>query len=167
MPTKIQTALRSHSSASELYNTQDQFSSIKFPTNPATANEKKNVLEYYAKGKIDRDAYGKKCRQYDTEIRKVRSKRDELLEKVPTFHKNDTLEIGVERYCDFVKKRLRKCGDFDSKRQLLLDYIRKIIFTKGKVELHGSVPTLPEVYSESEQTSETKGLKFIVKKEIH
>ncbi|OGG56698.1 hypothetical protein A3D71_02545 [Candidatus Kaiserbacteria bacterium RIFCSPHIGHO2_02_FULL_55_20] len=130
------------------------------------AREKKDVLEQYAKGLLKRDIYGKKCDEYDQKIDAEKSERNKLLSTVPALHKKSVIDESVGKYCGSLKNRLEKCADFNARRQLLLDYLYKITFARGRVELHGSIPMHLDAYLDPEQTSEAKETKFVIASKI-
>jgi len=119
---------------------------------------KRDILERYAKGKIDRGVYSKRCKQYDVEISKTKDKRDELLTTVPTLHKKDTVEMNVGQYCNTLKNQFKKCTNFNTKRKFLQDHIEKVIFTHGRVSIVGSVPI--------QDTEDNNALPFRIEDEI-
>ncbi|KKW19793.1 MAG: hypothetical protein UY63_C0006G0035 [Parcubacteria group bacterium GW2011_GWA2_51_10] len=127
--------------------------------------EKKDILEQYAKGQLNRDNYGRKCHEYDQKIDGVKTERNKLLSMVPALHKRSVVDTSIEKYCDAARTRLEKCADFDTKRQLLLDYLQKVAFVRGKVEVHGSVPIQLAAYSDPEQSSEAREVGFVIKSE--
>jgi hypothetical protein len=81
---------------------------------------------------------------------------------MPGLHRRDIIESSLEQYCTNLKTRIEKSSDFDSKRQLLLDYIEKIVFVKETVEIHGSVSILLDAYRDHDQTSESGKIKFVL-----
>lgn len=124
--------------------------------------EKKSVVDLYANGQIDRERYGKKCQTYDTDIKGVRIERDQLLAAVPALHKKDVVETSVEQYSTTLKNKWEKSTDFDSRRQLLLAHVDRIVLANGKVDLHGSIPVGLESYANPEQSSNVRKIAFVI-----
>jgi len=123
---------------------------------------KRHVLALYAQGEVDRSEYSKRCLQHDQEISKAKNERKDLLSTMPALHQDDIVDASLKRYCNTLKTRFEGCTEFESKRQLLLDYIQQVAFNSGKVELHGSVPIHLKAYEDSEQTSEARKIDFSI-----
>jgi len=129
-------------------------------------NRKREIVDLYAKGKINRAEYGKKCQQYDAAINEAKNTRTALLTMIPALHQKGTVESSVESYCNGLKSRLQNCADFDTRRQLMLNYIKQIVFARGKVEVHGSVPIQLGAYSDPDQSSEASEIRLVIERKI-
>jgi hypothetical protein len=125
-------------------------------------NEKRDTLELYAKGNIERATYSKKCMEYDNEMRSVKNERSTLLATIPALHKKNTVDTSLEQYCNALETRFKKCADFNSKRQLLRDYIHQVVLTNGKIKVCGSVPVQLDAYTDPDQPSDAKEIKFSI-----
>ncbi len=124
---------------------------------------KQNSLTAYARGEITHAEHSTKCKECDIEIAHLKEELRNLLANVPTLHRDNVVEANIERYTNTFKTRLAETNDFDSTRQLLRDYIKHIIFTRGNVEIHGAIPILLNAYSEPDQTSEVQ---FVIKSQV-
>jgi site-specific DNA recombinase len=129
-------------------------------------NCKKGVVDLYARGEINRAEYGKKCQQYDAAINAAKNTRTALLTMIPALHQKNTVESSVESYCNSLKSRLQNCADFDTRRQLMLNFVKQIVLTRGKVEVHGSIPIELSAYSDPDQSSEASEMRFVIEKKI-
>ena len=49
------------------------------------------------------------------------------------------MEAGIAQFCENAPARLKRCRDFASKRQFLLDRVEKVTFIDDSVTIHGSV----------------------------
>ncbi|MBN1325548.1 recombinase family protein [Candidatus Falkowbacteria bacterium] len=128
--------------------------------------EKRGVLNLYISGNLNRNMYAQKCLWYDNEINKLNFNKNELIKKIPILHKDEVIDISIQRYCQSVKTRLEKCLDFDSKRQFLLDYIEEIFYTEGKVKLVGSIQIKLKSHEDSNQSSEDGKIGFSIESVI-
>jgi hypothetical protein len=54
----------------------------------------------------------------------------------------------------------KKCHDFASKRQFLVDYIEQITYYNDKIIVHGAVPI--KTGKQSENHEETSRLEFLI-----
>lgn len=117
---------------------------------------KRNALELYAKGDISREVYRAQCKQYDDDIKRAKDERNTVLGAIPILHKEDVVDASLRHYCGTLKTRLATAVDFDSQRQLLLEYIEKVVFLRDKMELHGAVPILLSA------SSDAKNMSFVV-----
>jgi len=75
------------------------------------------------------------------------------------------VDFSVAWNCKSTKSQLEKC-DLDLKRQFLLEYVEKIIFTKDKISLQGSIPILLDAYKDPEHTSDARKISFFIERKI-
>ncbi len=143
--------------------TELRLQNLEYKINKLTS-EKNNLLKSYIGGEISREAYAKKAVLSDQEIINARAERTELINKIPNLHQGETVETSIENYCKSIKNKLRKCNDFNSKRQLALEHIQKIVFTNGQVKVYGSIPIQLKAYEDPDQTSEARKIEFIIQK---
>lgn len=111
---------------------------------------------------MSREGYAKKAVLFDQEIKATKTEKSELINKIPALHQNDTVELSIENYCKSVKNKLGKSVDFNIKRQLMLEFIQKIIFTDGLVKVCGSIPVQLKAYEDPDQTSEASKIEFVI-----
>ncbi len=123
-------------------------------------NLKKRVIELYANGKIDQAEYRKRCRAHDEEIAERKVARTGILQSVSALHQRNVIETSLEKYCNDLTARYKSSDEFSSRRQLVLDYIQRIVFSRGKVAVYGSVPILLEAYADHDQTSNARQINF-------
>ena len=71
---------------------------------------------------------------YDNEINKLKSDRMEMLKKVPLIQKTEIVNTSITQYCEGIKLCYKKCNDFETKRQFLLDYVDHITLLSGMTE---------------------------------
>jgi site-specific DNA recombinase len=128
--------------------------------------QKKRILDLYAMGGLDRNNYVQKCLWYDNEANKVRAVREELIKKIPILHKKEVMKVSVQNYCERVKTGLKKCVDFDTRRQFLLDHIERIIYKERHVILHGSVPVRLKAYEDPNQSTTLSKVGFQIESKI-
>ena len=124
------------------------------------AKEKRDVLDLYAKGKLDRRHYAGKCIWYDREIARVRADRDELLKKIPLLHKSGVVDASVRQFCSVARTRFEKAVDFENKRKFLLDHIESVIYYPDKITIVGSVPIQLPAYADPDQPSDASKIIF-------
>jgi hypothetical protein len=122
---------------------------------------KKRIIDLYASGELEKDAYITKNLEYDNELNRLKGEKEDLLKKIPLLHKKQIIDMSIKQYCDNAKTRFDRATDFDTKRQFILDYIEKIVYNNEKVEIHGSVPIKLKTYEESD--SELARIEFCIK----
>jgi hypothetical protein len=62
------------------------------------------------------------------------------MQSMSLLDQQDAVEAAIAQFCEDARARLKRCRDFASKRQFLLDHVEKVIFIDDKVTIHGSVP---------------------------
>jgi site-specific DNA recombinase len=100
---------------------------------------KRRIIEVYASGDLSKDAYIARNRAYDAEAIELRRQKAELIQSTPLFDQQDAVNAGIAQFCEDARGRLKRCRDFTSKRQFLLDHVEKVTFVDDKVTIHGSV----------------------------
>lgn len=102
--------------------------------------DKKQTLNLYANGKLNRSEYTEKCLWLDNEVKKVKLEKDELITKIPNLQNEEIIDVSLRRYCETVRARLEKCSNFETKREFLLEYISEIIFVSGSITINSWIP---------------------------
>jgi hypothetical protein len=77
---------------------------------------------------------------------------------LPVLHDADAVGASVRDFCERARARLENCHDFESKRQFLADYVARVVYTRYKVTLRGSVPLRP--LADRDQPSIATALEF-------
>ena len=85
------------------------------------------------------------------------------LSRKQSLNGHESLNLRLRQFCETAKARFERCADFDTKRQFLLDHVRKVIFLRDKVTLVGSVPI--ELNQEG-QSSAGRNVAFRIEGEI-
>jgi hypothetical protein len=106
----------------------------------ALHEQKRRIVDIYASGDLSRDGYIEKNRKLDGMIETLRTKGKELADNAVLLREDEAIAIGIEQFCENARVRFKKCTDFLSTRQFLLDYVEKVTHVKDKVALHGRVP---------------------------
>lgn len=106
----------------------------------ALGARKQRVMDVYAGGDLAKEEYVAKSREYDNEILFLTKRKMAILEQIPLFRKTQLVDMAIQQYCEAVKLRYKKCVDFETKRQFLLDYVEKVVYWNDKIAVHGSVP---------------------------
>jgi hypothetical protein len=52
----------------------------------------------------------------------------------------DFVDASIRQFCASARARLQECADFDAKRDFLLSHIERVVFSRYKVMIVGSVP---------------------------
>jgi site-specific DNA recombinase len=123
--------------------------------------EKKRLIDLYAADELSEAAYVDGNVALDQELQHLAARRAALL---PVLHDADAVGASVRDFCERARARLESCHDFESKRQFLTDYVARIVYTRYKVTLRGSVPLRP--LADSEQPSMANALEFQIEGEI-
>jgi site-specific DNA recombinase len=100
---------------------------------------KKRIIEVYASGDLSNDDYIARNRAYDAEATELRHQKAELMQSTPLLDQQDAVEACISQFCEDANARLKRCHDFVSQRQFLLDHVEKVTFIDDKVTIHGSV----------------------------
>lgn len=166
-PSKLQDCLIGYkpNSNSAKQQTQNQFKIIDQKVEQLSS-AKKNAVELYATGELNRIEYSQQAQHYDSELKKAKNDRAQLLATVPGLHKRSIVEPSLRQYCNGLKARLENSDDFDSKRKFCLDYIEQIVFTEGRVRLYGTIQAELNAYADPEQTSEARKVPFVIESSI-
>jgi hypothetical protein len=83
---------------------------------------------------------------------------------LPVLQDADAVGASVRDFCERARARLENCHDFESKRQFLADYVARVVYTRYKVTLRGSVPLRP--LADRDQPSMASALEFRIEGEI-
>jgi hypothetical protein len=102
--------------------------------------EKKRLIDLYAADNLSEAAYVDRNVALDQELHRLTQKRAALL---PVLQDADAVGASVRDFCERARARLENCHDFESKRQFLADYVARVVYTRYKVTLRGSVPLRP------------------------
>jgi site-specific DNA recombinase len=103
-------------------------------------DRKRRIIEVYASGDLSKDAYIARNRAYDAEAVELTSQKEALLQNIPLPNQRDAMDARIAQFCEEVGAQLKRCRDFASKRQFLLDHVEKITFINDNITIHGSVP---------------------------
>jgi hypothetical protein len=134
--------------------------------NRATAIEieKRRLIDLYAEGELPEGAYVDGNVTLDQELHRLAVKRATLL---PLLHDADAVAASVRDFCDAARARLERCHDFERKRAFLVDYVVRVVYTRYKVSVRGSVPVLPKAGAGEDQSSGSATLEFRIEGEIN
>jgi len=102
--------------------------------------EKKKLIDNYAAQKVTQQEYVEQNIALDQESMKIKTRRAELLRKIPLLHKKEIVDFSIRQFCDGTKAGLEKCSDDDAKRKFLVEHIERVIYQRYKVTIIGSVP---------------------------
>jgi hypothetical protein len=100
---------------------------------------KRRIIEVYASGDLSTDAYIARNRAYDAESIELRRQKAALMHSTSLLDQQDAVEAGIAQFCGNARASLKRCRDFASKRQFLLDHVEKVTFIDDKATIHGSV----------------------------
>jgi hypothetical protein len=125
--------------------------------------EKRRLIDLYAEDELLEAAYVDGNVTLDQELHRLPVKRATLL---PLLHDADAVGASVRDFCDAARARLERCHDFESKRAFLADYVVRVVYTRYKVSVRGSVPVLPKAGAGKDQLSGPATLEFRIEGEI-
>ena len=128
----------------------------------ALHEQKRRVIDIYASGDLSRDGYVQKNRELDGMLETLTARNRGLEDGAALLRKSGAIDAGIAQFCEAARVRFAKCNDFRSRRQFLLDHVEKVVHTKDKVALHGSVP----IKSGHGDDAETNKLAFCIESEI-
>jgi hypothetical protein len=84
------------------------------------------------------------------------------MKRIPILHGEEIIEVSVRQYTEAVRARLKRCFDFESRRQFVLDYIEKIVSTNDHVAVYGSVPVKLANYDDADSSSDASTIGFSI-----
>jgi site-specific DNA recombinase len=107
--------------------------------------KRKRILDLYASGDLDQDAYVQRIREYQKETSALRAKQSDMMRNMPLAEHRESIEHAVARYCAAATKEYKHLSDFDSARAFLQQYTPKITYirknkVRTKIKIHGQVP---------------------------
>lgn len=65
-------------------------------------------------------------------------------QQIPVLHKEAEIDIAIKQYCKTVKLRYQKSTDFETYRNLFLDFITKVTHYPESFTLEGKIPVETE-----------------------
>lgn len=113
--------------------------------------QKKQLLDLYASGKITRTEYAERCRKRDDMIRKIKARRTGAIGRMPTLHMRNVVDEGVRQFSASVRRGLMGFKDDVSSRQFIKSHIEKVVYHDTKVTLLGSVPMSADELSDADK----------------
>lgn len=128
----------------------------------AIEQTKKDTIDLYANNLISRETYGFRNQQLEKELLEIKAKRAELIKKVPDLHNKDIIQVSIQQYCESVKTRLAVCKSKDDIRELLQEYINKVLYNNTEVTIRGFIPINLKAYEDPDQTSDASRIEFNV-----
>jgi hypothetical protein len=130
------------------------------------AAKRKQTIDQYASGKINRTEYVKRCLSYDKELANHKVNKAKLLKQVPSLHKEEIIEASIKRYCESVRSRLNLCNGSEKTREFLKDYVQEVIYNNTVVSVIGSIPIQLKAYDDPDQSSDASKIEFIIEGKI-
>jgi hypothetical protein len=64
----------------------------------------------------------------------------ELIAALRSRQHEDFVDASIRQFCVSARARLEACADFDAKRESLLGQVERVIYSRYKVAIAGSVP---------------------------
>lgn len=90
---------------------------------------------------VDKDVYQKEKRVSGQKLQDARNEKDRIQTTLSLLNNLDKIHESIENYCNAVKVRYAKCGNFDSKRKFLLDTIKNIVHDEqDNIFVYGTIP---------------------------
>jgi hypothetical protein len=86
------------------------------------------------------DAYIAEHRALDAELEKLKARKTALASAIRLPERDRAKDLAISRFCEVAEAHLKRCTDFDTKRQFLLDHVEKVIYQYYHVTVVGSVP---------------------------
>jgi hypothetical protein len=126
------------------------------------SEQRAEILDQYATGKLDRKDYLKKCLWLDNQLQKLQRERSDQIQRIPALHKKEVIDVSLRIFCETARARFERCDSFDTKRQFCLDFIEEILYDHGKVTVKGFVPIKLQAYIDPDQTSDASKIEFSI-----
>ena len=102
--------------------------------------KKKKAFELYTGGYWDKERYIQQDTEFSCEIESLKQEKNSLTQADPAVEYRKKVFGEVLSYCAETKRQHLNASGFQDKRQFLLDHIERIIFTRGKATVIGTIP---------------------------
>lgn len=132
----------------------------------AIEDERRHMIDLYASDRLAKAEYVKANLALDRELDELKRDKAELLKQdIRPSAMDEALDVSIGRFCGSARARFDGCIDFDTKRQFLLEHVKKVIYLRYKVMIVGSIPIEPQSSHEPQQ-SKAHSLEFRIEEEI-
>jgi hypothetical protein len=121
-------------------------------------DERRRLIGLYAAEQIGGEEYIAANRALDKDLERLSRRKAELASTLRSPHHENFVDASTRQFCANANARFQTGGDFDARRQFLLDHVERVIYSRYKVTVVGSVP----VQTASGQAK----LEFRIKSEI-
>ena len=121
----------------------------------AIDDERRRLIELYARDQMPGDAYISANRALDAQLERLTREKGEFAKGMRDVHAGDAVTASVTRFCESARARLQQCESFEDKRQFLVDYIEKVVYARRRVTIVGAMPLLPHQSQDATATMMT------------
>lgn len=103
-------------------------------------SRKQETLHAYGNGKILQKEYIKLNTELDNKLRLLDFEKAQIIKNKPITPSERTINLAIKRYCESVYLQYLSCTDFDLKREFVVSYVKKIIYTGDTFKVLGVIP---------------------------
>jgi hypothetical protein len=103
-------------------------------------DERRRIIGRYATGQMAGDDYIAANRALDKDLERLRRRKAELAAALRSPQHENFVDASIRQFCANANARFLASGDFDAKRQFLVDHVERVSYTGYKVTVLGSVP---------------------------
>jgi hypothetical protein len=103
-------------------------------------DERRRIIGLYAQEQMGGEEYIAANRALDKDLERLTHRKAELAAALRSPQHENFVDASIRQFCANANARFQTCGDFDAKRQFLVDHVERVIYTGYKIAVSGSVP---------------------------
>jgi hypothetical protein len=103
-------------------------------------DERRRIIGLYAQEKMGGEEYIAANRALDKDLERLTRRKAELAAALRSPQHENFVDASIRQFCANANARFQTCGDFDAKRQFLVDHVEGVRYTGYKITVSGSVP---------------------------
>jgi site-specific DNA recombinase len=103
-------------------------------------DERRRIIGLYAHEQMGGEEYIAANRALDKDLERLRRRKAELAAALRSPQHENFVDASIRQFCANANARFHSCGDFDTKRQFIVDHVERVSYTGYKIAVLGSVP---------------------------
>jgi hypothetical protein len=103
-------------------------------------DERRRFIGLYAQEQMGGEEYIAANRALDKDLERLTRRKADLAAALQSPQHEDFVDASIRQFCANANARFQTCGDFDAKRQFLVDHAERAIYSGYKITVSGSVP---------------------------
>jgi site-specific DNA recombinase len=105
----------------------------------ALDEQRRRLINQHAAEQMAGEEYITENRALDRDLERLTREKAELVAALQSPQHEDFVDASVRQFCASARERFQACADFDAKRMFLLGHVERVIYSRYKVTLAGSV----------------------------